>query len=69
VDNDDDFIPEDDTDDIRRVAEDYVTRMGAGAVEYLREREKVDRERGDDLSAEAWRDILAAAEKILARRV
>ncbi len=58
---------DDDDDDIEQVAREYVERHGADSVLILRERADAADAVGDLLSAEAWRDIADAAERILMR--
>lgn len=55
---DDDFIEE-------RALE-YVARYGASAVRLLRERAAIADAAGDYLLVQAWREVLAAAERLLA---
>lgn len=58
---------DDDAQIVSLVAADYVTRMGRGAVAYLRLEEALSAGEGDALSAKAWRDIGDAAALILSR--
>jgi hypothetical protein len=55
----------DDNDQVALVAADYVRRYGQNALYRLRERESEAVDAGDDLSAQAWGDIAAAAMIIL----
>lgn len=58
----------DDEDFVEQVAREYVERHGPDAVSVLRERADMAEEVGDLLSAEAWRDIADAAERLLRDR-
>jgi hypothetical protein len=54
-----------DDDLIEDVAREYVGRYGLDAIRLIAERARIATEAGDFLSAQAWRDIAAAAERIL----
>ena len=61
-------VSDDSTDNgeaVEEVAREYVRRHGPDSVPILRERADLCDEVGDLLSAEAWRDIADAAERIL----
>jgi hypothetical protein len=58
---------DDDSDLVRAVAEDYLTRLGKNSVSHLRDEETRARRGGDALSAEAWRDIADATALLLRR--
>jgi hypothetical protein len=45
---------------VRKTAADFLARYGEAAMEVVLENELMARELGDDLSAEAWRDIARA---------
>jgi hypothetical protein len=55
-----------DDDGIELMAREFVDRHGPEAIDRLREQAEIAAERGDDLAAEAWRDIIAYAERLLA---
>ena len=55
----------DDGEAVEHVAREYIGRHGPDSVPILRERADLSDEVGDLLSAEAWRDIADAAERIL----
>ena len=57
-----------DDDGVEQVAREYVERYGADAVPILQDEADLADLAGDDLSAEAWRDIAVAAERILRDR-
>ena len=57
-----------DGDAVEQVAQDYVRRHGADSLPILRERADLADEVGDYASADAWRDIADAAERILRGR-
>jgi hypothetical protein len=62
------MVSDDSTDNgetVEQVAREYVRRHGPDSVPILRERADLSDEVGDLLSAEAWRDIADAAERIL----
>jgi hypothetical protein len=50
---------------VAAVAAQYVQQMGSEAVRYLREREEQAASLRDAASAQAWHDIVEAAEAIL----
>src|SRR4051794_18342374 len=50
---------------VASVAEEFVGKLGKGAVPHLRFEESLAVGKGDDLSAEAWHDIANAAALIL----
>ena len=52
-------------DDVEQVAHEYVQRHGLDSPSILRDYADVADTIGDILSAEAWRDIADAAERIL----
>ena len=52
---------------VASVAEEFVSKLGRGAVPYLRLEGALATGEGDDFSAEAWHDIANAATLILAR--
>jgi hypothetical protein len=54
-----------DDDDVEQVAHEYVQRHGLDSSSILRDYAEVADTIGDILSAEAWRDIADAAERIL----
>ncbi len=54
-----------DRDMVEQAARDYVERYGPDSVAILRERADMADELRDIMSAEAWRDIADAAERIL----
>ena len=54
-----------DDDDVEQVAREYLQRHGLESPSVLRDRAEVADAIGDILSAEAWRDIADAAERIL----
>ncbi len=54
-----------DDDHVEQVAREYVERYGADSLSILRERADLADEVKDVVSAEAWRDIADAAERIL----
>jgi len=54
-----------DDDDVEQVAREYLQRHGLDSPSVLRDRAEVADAIGDILSAEAWRDIADAAERIL----
>jgi hypothetical protein len=54
-----------DDDDVEQVAHGYVQRHGLDSSSILRDYAEVADTIGDILSAEAWRDIADAAERIL----
>ena len=53
---------------VEQVAREYVERHGQDAVSILRERANIAEELGDSLSADAWRDIADAAERLSSGR-
>lgn len=53
---------------VAHVAADMIKRHGVFTPELCRENAKIDLERGDRLSAEAWRDIADEAERQLGRK-
>ena len=57
----------DDDDDnlVEQVAREYVQRHGSDSLAILRERADAADAMGDVFSAEAWRDIADAAERML----
>jgi len=55
----------DDDDDVEQVAHEYVQRHGLDSPSILRDYAEVADTIGDILSAETWRDIADAAERIL----
>jgi hypothetical protein len=55
----------DDDDLVEQVAREYVERHGRDSLPILRERAEIADEFGDVVSAEAWRDIADAAERML----
>ena len=55
----------DDTDEVERVAEEFLKRRGPTVIPNLRERAEIAAANGDQLSAEAWTDIADAAERLL----
>jgi len=50
---------------VDQAAREAIDRHGDDAVSILRERAEVADQLGDKLSAEAWRDIADAAERML----
>jgi hypothetical protein len=56
---------DDDDDLVEQVAREYVQRHGRDSLAILRERAELADEMGDVVSAEAWRDIADAAERML----
>jgi hypothetical protein len=54
-----------DDDDVEQVAHEYVQRHGLDSPSILRDYAEVADTIGDILSAETWRDIADAAERIL----
>jgi hypothetical protein len=54
-----------DDDDVEQVAHEYVQRHGLDSPSILRDYAEVADTIGDILSAEPWRDIADAAERIL----
>ena len=54
-----------DDDDVEQVAHEYVQRHGIDSPSILRDYAEVADTIGDILSAETWRDIADAAERIL----
>jgi hypothetical protein len=54
-----------DDEDLVQVAREYVHRHGRDSLAILRERAELADEMGDVVSAEAWRDIADAAERML----
>ena len=54
---------------IEETAWDYVGRCGSAAVSELRRLAEAAARSGDELSAQTWRAIAGAAERILALRV
>ena len=62
------MVSDDSTDNgeaVEHVAREYIGRHGPDSVSILRERADLSDEVGDLLSAEAWRDIADAAERML----
>ena len=57
--------PMNDGDDVEQVAHEYVQRHGLDSPSVLRDCAEMADAIGDILSAEAWRDIADAAERIL----
>jgi uncharacterized alpha-E superfamily protein len=55
----------DDTDEIERVAGEFLARHGPSVIPDLRERAEIAAANRDQLSAEAWTDIAEAAERLL----
>ena len=55
----------DDDDLVEQVAREYVQRHGRDSLPILRERADMAEELGDVFSAEAWREIADAAERML----
>jgi hypothetical protein len=53
---------------VEHVAADMIRQFGASAATVCREKASIDDERGDMLSAEAWRDIADAAERQLRQK-
>ena len=54
-----------DDDDLEKVAREYVQRHGPESIVILRDLAEMADAVGDVLSAETWRDIADAAERIL----
>ena len=54
-----------DDDNVEQVAHEYVQRHGVDSPSILRDYAEVADSIGDRLSAETWRDIADAAERIL----
>jgi len=52
-------------DALERVAREAIDQYGADPVDIIRERTELALHLGDELSAEEWRDIANAAERIL----
>jgi hypothetical protein len=50
---------------VRAIASNFARRLGAEALEELRQRASLAAEKGDLLSEQAWRDIADAADGIL----
>jgi hypothetical protein len=50
---------------VEKVARDFLSRLGCDAVSYLREQAELAADQGDELSADAWRDIADAVESVL----
>ena len=50
---------------IDRVAREQIQQHGANAVSILRERAEIAEASGDELSAEAWREIAQAVNRLL----
>jgi hypothetical protein len=55
----------DDTEEVDRVAAEFLERHGPGVILDLRERAEIAAANEDQLSAEAWTDIAEAAERLL----
>jgi len=49
---------------VERSACEFLLQQGSKAIAFLRERAEIDREHGDELSADIWRDVANAAEGI-----
>jgi hypothetical protein len=56
---------DDDGEAVDQAAREAIDHFGNTAVSVLRERAEVADHLGDELSAKAWRDIAAAAERML----
>lgn len=56
---------EDDQAVVQQVAREHIERFGRKAPDYLRERAEQAELIGDQLSADAWREIAEAAERML----
>jgi hypothetical protein len=55
----------DDTEEVDRVAAEFLERHGPSVILDLRERAEIAAANEDQLSAEAWTDIAEAAERLL----
>lgn len=56
---------EDESELVKQVAADNIREKGPRALEYLTEQAEVAEANGDRASAKAWREIAAAAARIL----
>ena len=56
---------DDDDDDLRLIAQEYVDRLGWAAIDELLDRAEIAAGAGDHASTETWRDVARVAEKLL----
>lgn len=56
----------DDADLVEITAQQWVEKLGRDAPTHLKQRAECSAREGDELSAEAWRDIAEAAERMIA---